>query len=229
MRLMAFRKRLLKRKGGYTMNNNIQKREIAFPVAAIFCTLNALIGIIRTLYIYSLYGLNLNLTTKLNIISSILLVVVLFMRKRGPLLWLPLGIDVTIAFFSVLPKISIVGRLSDKLLFFHVVLPILGMLNGLLFLLFAVIQDWQKESVTASNFCKIWFIPGIMSVIAYLLEVYQIYLGMLNGSISILTINWDIIIFYFPNIFSGPLVSIPMSFLLGWWLTHPYKKAKVVC
>lgn len=78
------------------MNENTQKREIAFPIAAIFCTLNALIGIIRILYISSKYGVILNFLTVLSIISSVLLVIVLFMRKRGLFLWVPLGIDLAL-------------------------------------------------------------------------------------------------------------------------------------
>lgn len=190
------------------MNENTQKQEIAFPISAIFCTLNALIEIIRIIYISSKYGVILNFLTVSSIISSVLLVIVLFMRKRGLFLWVPLGIDLAlnlISAFSGFPS--------------AVLLPIFRTVNGLLFLLFAVFQDRKEQSGAASSFRKIWFIPGIVSIIVYLFEGYQIYLGIINYNTTILNLV---------AAFSGPTVSIPMAFLLGWWLTHPYKKERPV-
>ena len=88
---------------------------------------------------------------------------------------------------------------------------IIPVVNWLLLLLFAVFQDRKNESGAAKLFQKIWFIPGILSV-------FNAFGGILGRGGANLLIN----------IVSNLLVSIPMAFLLGWWLTHPYKKEKPV-
>lgn len=210
------------------MNEKTQKREIAFPIAAVFSAIAILVGLVRLIYYF--YQLLANgvplpqifvgaIGQFVSLVSCILLTVVLFMRKRCPLLFVPLGIDLVLDFLSAFSNFSIVGRLPSWLLLSYVVSPVLSMANGVLFLLFAVFQDCKEESDAARAFRKIWFIPGIVSVVSYIFGVYQTCLGMIKGYTTILDLAYT---------FSGPLVSIPMAFLLGWWLTHPYKKEKPV-
>ena len=74
------------------------------------------------------------------------------------------------------------------------------------------ISRQKKMSPAQQNyFKKIWFIPGILSV-------FNAFGGILGRGGANLLIN----------IVSNLLVSIPMAFLLGWWLTHPYKKERAV-
>lgn len=202
------------------------KREIKFPIAAVFSSLASLSGLIRLInYFYQLLvnGIPLpqvfvgTLTQFISLAACIMLTVVLFMRKRGPLLWAPLCIDLVLALLGVF---SFVGYdIPNWLLLSYVVPPVLNMINGILYLLFAIFQDKKEASDAAGVFRKIWFIPGILSFVGYLFSIYETYLRVINGYVNILD---------FLNTFSGPLVSIPMAFLLGWWLTHPYKKERAV-
>ncbi len=202
------------------------KREIKFPIAAVFSSLASLSGLIRLInYFYQLLvnGIPLprvfvgTLTQFISLAACIMLTVVLFMRKRGPLLWAPLCIDLVLALLGIF---SFVGYdIPNWLLLSYVVPPVLNMINGILYLLFAIFQDKKEASDAAGVFRKIWFIPGILSFVGYLFSIYETYLRVINGYVNILD---------FLNTFSGPLVSIPMAFLLGWWLTHPYKKEKPI-
>ena len=209
--------------GGRNMD---EKKQIKFPIASIFCTLGVVCGLINVFLLISQMRdiqtssiLQTAVSSVVALIPSILLAVLLFMRKRGILLWIALGIDLVLDLLSLVSNFSFILRLSEWLLIFYLVLPLLGIISGLLFLLFAVFQDRKGESKAAKIFSAIWFIPGIISVISYFFNAYQAYLGIINGYIT--AMGWI-------SLFSGLLVSIPMAFLLGRWLTHPYKKEKLI-
>ena len=89
---------------------NTMKREIKFPIAAVFSSLASLSGLIRLInYFYQLLvnGIPLprvfvgTLTQFISLAACIMLTVVLFMRKRGPLLWAPLCIDLVLALLGI--------------------------------------------------------------------------------------------------------------------------------
>jgi hypothetical protein len=209
--------------GGRNMD---EKKQIKFPIASIFCTLGVVCGLINVFLLISQMRdiqtssiLQTAVSSVVALIPSILLAVLLFMRKRGILLWIALGIDLVLDLLSLVSNFSFILRLSGWLLISYLVLPLLGIISGLLFLLFAVFQDRKGKSKAAKIFSAIWFIPGIISVISYFFNAYQAYLGIINGYIT--AMGWI-------SLFSGLLVSIPMAFLLGWWLTHPYKKERAV-
>lgn len=204
------------------------KKEVKFPIAAIISTLNVLIGLINIFFTYSQIGgmpmpavLNAMVWTILSLVPSILLTVVLFMRKRNLPLFVALGLEFAMNLYGFCSFIGVYSAFLQSASVLAVLgTRAIGVLIWLLLLLFAIFQDRKEESDAASSFRKIWFIPGIVSIIVYLFEGYQIYLGIINHNTTI------------PNLiaaFSGPMVSIPMAFLLGWWLTHPYKKEKPVC
>lgn len=204
--------------GGRNMN---ETKQIKFPIAAVFSTLNVLIGLINIFVTYTTYtriiGIPMSEVHRavagsiLSLVPGILLSVVLFMRKRGPLLWITLGLELGIWLYSLCTFAFHFEFFLSVYNLIYMGIQIIPVVNWLLLLLFAVFQDRKDESGAAKLFQKIWFIPGILSV-------FNAFGGILGRGGANLLIN----------IVSNLLVSIPMAFLLGWWLTHPYKKEKPV-
>jgi hypothetical protein len=194
------------------------KKEVKFPIAAVFSTLNVLIGLINIFFTYTrMGGIPMQavpravVLTILSLASGILLTVMLFMRKRGALLWVPLGVELAIGFFSLCSFVlhhAFSSLIHDL---FYMGIQIIPVVNWLILLLFAVFQDRKEESGAAKLFRKIWFIPGIFSILSA-------FGGIVGRG------GFNLII----TIVSNLLVSIPLAFLLGWWLTHPYKKERTV-
>lgn len=91
---------------------------------------------------------------------------------------------------------------------------------ALLLLLFAAFQDWKGKSGIAKFNRAIWFVPGILYLVNNLSDLYQGYLAIINHAP-----DHDK---YMLSMFTILAVGLPMTFLLGWWLTHPYKKEKPV-
>lgn len=203
------------------MMNHMKKKEVKFPIAAVFSTLNVLIGLINIFVTYTTYtriiGIPMSEVHRavagsiLSLVLGILLTVVLFMRKRGPLLWITLGLELGIWLYSLCTFAFHFEFFLSVYNLIYMGIRIIPVVNWLLLLLFAVFQDRKDESGAAKLFQKIWFIPGILSV-------FNAFGGILGRGGANLLIN----------IVSNLLVSIPMAFLLGWWLTHPYKKEKPV-
>lgn len=204
--------------GGRNMN---ETKQIKFPIAAVFSTLNVLIGLINIFVTYTTYtriiGIPMSEVHRavagsiLSLVPGILLSVVLFMRKRGPLLWITLGLELGIWLYSLCTFAFHFEFFLSVYNLIYMGIRIIPVVNWLLLLLFAVFQDRKDESGAAKLFQKIWFIPGILSV-------FNAFGGILGRGGANLLIN----------IVSNLLVSIPMAFLLGWWLTHPYKKERPV-
>lgn len=191
------------------------KKEVKFPIAAVFSTLNVLIGLINIIFIYIRMGgiaMPAALITILSIASGILLTVMLFMRKRNLSLFIALGLEFAINLYGFC---SFIGTYSAFIQSASVLVVLgttaLGVVNWLLLLLFAIFQDRKEASNAASLFRKIWFIPGILSI-------FSSFGGIVGRGGSGLLIS----------AVSGILFGIPMAFLLGWWLTHPYKKERPV-
>ena len=155
--------------------------------------------------------------------SMVLLTVLLFMRKRNGLL---VG---TLAMQTLLPAYTLVSFLLNcgSRGFFDVYeyelhfgpmmwaigicgCYVLEILCYLLFTLMAV-TPCAKDGEKKGRLCKLWFLPGILSIlIAFAHLVGNIY--FMRSDLYCLSI----------------LFLIPMAFLLGWWLTHPYKKERPV-
>lgn len=203
------------------MMNQMSKKEVKIPIAAVFSTLNVLIGLINIFVTYTTYtriiGIPMSEVHRavawsvLSLVPSILLTIVLFMRKRGMLLWITLGLELGIWLYSLCTFAFHFEFFLSVYNLIYMGIRIIPVVNWLLLLLFAVFQDRKDESGAAKLFQKIWFIPGILSV-------FNAFGGILGRGGANLLIN----------IVSNLLVSIPMAFLLGWWLTHPYKKEKPV-
>lgn len=161
--------------------------------------------------------------------SMILLAVLLFMRKRNGLL---VG---TLAMQTLLPAFTLASFLLNcgSRGFFDVGeyyvyksglhfgpemwavgicgCYVLEILCHLLFTLMAV-TPCAKDGGKKGRLCKLWFLPGILSIlIAFAHLVGNIY--FMRSDLYCLSI----------------LFLTPMAFLLGWWLTHPYKKERPVC
>lgn len=197
------------------MNENIQKREIAFPIAAIFSTLSVLIGLINIFFIYtrmSGIAMSATLIAILSLASDILLTVMLFMRKRNLSLFIALGLVFAINLYDFC---SFIGTYSAFIQSASVLVVLgtkaIGVVNWLLLLLFAIFQDRKDASNAAGLFRKLWFIPGILSIFSSFGSI----VGRGGSGLLISAV-------------SGILFGVPMAFLLGWWLTHPYKKERPV-
>ena len=86
-------------------------------------------------------------------------------------------------------------------------------LESLCYLLLTLmtITPCAKDGERKRGLHRLWFLPGILSIfIAFTHLVGNIY--FMRSELYCLSI----------------LFLIPMAFLLGWWLTHPYKKEKPV-
>ena len=199
-----------------------ETKQIKFPIAAVFSTMNVLVMLIQCFFSYRLLrytqmGVPMRavlggmVLPVLGLAAAVFLTVVLYMRKRGVLLWAPLGLDFAGRLCSLYNFASNFQFYPSVYALFYVAMQIIPVVNCLLFLLFAVCQDQKQESGAAKTFRKLWFIPGILSVFSG----FGIVVG--SGGPGLLI-----------NAVSGILIGIPMAFLLGWWLTHPYKKEKNV-
>ena len=209
--------------GGRNMN---ETKKIKFPVAAIFCTANVLLGLISIFMTYASLPhmpwnrlLNTLLLPILSLISGIVLAVVLYQRKRRLTLFLALGLELVILLLCICDIVfsrSLWGPAWKDLLLGQAIAAVIA----LLLLLFAAFQDWKGKSGIAKFNRAIWFVPGILYLVNNLSNLHQGYLAIINHAPG-----HDK---YMLSMFSILAVGLPMTFLLGWWLTHPYKKERAV-
>ena len=155
--------------------------------------------------------------------SMILLAVLLFMRKRNSLLAGALSIQVLLPAFTLT---SFLMNCSSRDFFdvyeyelhFGPMMWAIGIcgcyvLEILCYLLLTLmtITPCAKDGERKRGLHRLWFLPGILSIfIAFAHLVGNIY--FMRSDFYCLAI----------------LFLVPMTFLLGWWLTHPYKKEKPV-
>lgn len=160
----------------------------------------------------------------LSIGSMVLLAVLLFMRKRNGLLVGVLVIQTLLPAFtlvSFLLNFRSRGFMNAPVYRFHFgaswwLVGICGcyMLEILFHLLitFMAATPCDRDGGNKGRLHKIWFLPGILSFfIAFAYLVGDIYF-MSTSEVYNLT----------------RIFLVPMAFLLGWWLTHPYKKDKPI-
>lgn len=203
-----------------------ETKKIKFPVASIFCTANVLLGLISIFMTYASLPhmpwnrlLNTLLLPILSLISGIVLAAVLYQRKRRLTLFLALGLELVIPLLGICDIVfsrSLWGPAWKDLLLGQAIAAVIA----LLLLLFAAFQDWKGKSGIAKFNRAIWFIPGILYLVNNLSDLYQEYLAIINHAP-----DHDK---YMLSMFTILAVGLPMTFLLGWWLTHPYKKERAV-
>ena len=155
--------------------------------------------------------------------SMILLAVLLFMRKRNSLLAGALSIQVLLPAFTLT---SFLMNCSSRDFFdvyeyelhFGPMMWAIGIcgcyvLEILCYLLLTLmtITPCAEDGEHKRRLHRLWFLPGILGVF--------IAFAHLVGNIYFMRSD-----FYCLSI----LFLVPMTFLLGWWLTHPYKKEKPV-
>ena len=153
--------------------------------------------------------------------SMILLAVLLFMRKRNSLLAGALSIQVLLPAFTLT---SFLMNCSSRDFFdvyeyelhFGPMMWAIGIcgcyvLEILCYLLLTLmtITPCAEDGEHKRRLHRLWFLPGILGVF--------IAFAHLVGNIYFMRSD-----FYCLSI----LFLVPMTFLLGWWLTHPYKKEK---
>ena len=211
-----------------------ETKKLKFPIASIFTALLAL-GLIENLrYLLlragmldqmigyrmavefgSTYSVPHIIYQILLIGSMVLLTVLLFMRKRNGLL------SGALAMQALLPVFTLVSFLlnSGSRGFFETyeyelhfgpkmwAIGICGcyVLESLCYLLLTLmtITPCAKDGERKRGLHRLWFLPGIL------------------GAGNIYFKRSDL--FFFSDLF-----LTPMAFLLGWWLTHPYKKERPV-
>lgn len=219
-----------------------ETKKLKFPVASIFTallalglienlrslllragTLDQMIGYRMVVEFGSTHSVPHILYQILLIGSMVLLTVLLFMRKRNGLL------SGALAMQALLPVFTLVSFLlnSGSRGFFETyeyelhfgpkmwAIGICGcyVLEILCYLLLTLmtITPCAKDGKHKRGVHRLWFLPGILSIfIAFAHFAGNIYFKRSD-------------LYGFSDLF-----QIPMAFLLGWWLTHPYKKEKPV-
>lgn len=219
-----------------------ETKKLKFPVASIFTallalglienlrslllragTLDQMIGYRMVVEFGSTHSVPHILYQILLIGSMVLLTVLLFMRKRNGLL------SGALAMQALLPVFTLVSFLlnSGSRGFFETyeyelhfgpkmwAIGICGcyVLEILCYLLLTLmtITPCAKDGERKRGLHRLWFLPGILSIfIAFAHFAGNIYFKRSD-------------LYGFSDLF-----QIPMAFLLGWWLTHPYKKEKPV-
>lgn len=219
-----------------------ETKKLKFPVASIFTallalglienlrslllragTLDQMIGYRMVVEFGSTHSVPHILYQILLIGSMVLLTVLLFMRKRNGLL------SGALAMQALLPVFTLVSFLlnSGSRGFFETyeyelhfgpkmwAIGICGcyVLEILCYLLLTLmtITPCAKDGKHKRGLHRLWFLPGILSIfIAFAHFAGNIYFKRSD-------------LYGFSDLF-----QIPMAFLLGWWLTHPYQKEKPV-
>lgn len=153
--------------------------------------------------------------------SMLLLAVLLFMRKRNGLLAGALAIQALLPAFTL---VSFLLNCSSRGFFdvyeyelhFGPMMWAIGIcgcyvLEILCYSLFTFMAITPCTEDNGNKRRQLWFLPGVLSIlIVFAHSVGNIY--FMRSDLYFLSI----------------LFLIPMTFLLGWWLTHPYKKEKPV-
>lgn len=155
--------------------------------------------------------------------SMVLLAVLLFIRKRNGILAGALAVQTLLPAFTLVSFLLNCGSrgffdVYEYKLHFGPMMWAIGicgcyMLEILCYLLltFMAVTPCAKDGVNKGRLHRLWFLPGILGIfIAFAHFVGNIYFKRSDLS------------------FFSDLFLIPMAFLLGWWLTHPYKKEKPV-
>lgn len=205
-------------------SNSKQKQQIKFPVAVVFAIIFALFQLVLSLLFlnWARYITGGYTALFLQIITFLLfafLIVVLFVRENKGLLVTALGLlcfvpisgfgQIMTYTFSYLYYDSEMWDFFLSLSGLATIATYLAELGSMLLVFIFAIAAFKKDTNAAKVCRKIWFLSGILSFCYF--AGYTIFC---RGVQSILT--------------SVQLAigEVPMMFLLGWWLTHPYKKEK---
>ena len=219
-----------------------ETKKLKFPIASIFAVILAF-GLLTNLYrlrvrsgwmdsqigyrmvveFGSTYSVLHILYQVLLIGSMILLAVLLFMRKRNSLLAGALAIQALLPAFTLTSFLLNCGSrgffdVYEYELHFGPMMWAIGIcgcyvLEILCYLLLALmtITPCAGDGEHKRGLHRLWFLPGILGIfIAFAHLVGNIY--FMRSDLYCLSV----------------LFLIPMAFLLGWWLTHPYKKERPV-
>ena len=218
-----------------------ETKKLKFPVASIF-TVFVIAGMAMDLYIYltrpykfdDRIGYRILVEfggtyTPLHLIyqalligSMVLLVVLLFMRKRNGLLAGALAVQALLPAFSLVSFLINSGSRGFFEAFeyepFGPVMWAIGIcgsyaLKLLCYLLLTLmaVTPCAEAGARGRGLQRLWFVPGILSI-------FISFADFVGSGYFVYSAPYIIVI----------LFQIPMAFLLGRWLTHPYKKEKPV-
>ena len=179
------------------MNQEENRRQVAFPIAAWFCV----VGVVLSVISRPINGYSYNLFSIVSYLINIALAVVLFMRKRDVPLFAMAGVKAAWCVYTMCSNLSHwIGRRSAAFVLQKAFFNFLPVLFWAILILFAVVRDRRDNSPAANVFKKIWFVPGILKALTILSDY--------SGILSIL--SW--------------LVYTIEIFLLGYWIMFPYGK-----
>lgn len=218
-----------------------ETKKLKFPVASIF-TVFVIAGMAMDLYIYLTRPYKFDdrigycilvefggTYTPLHLIyqalligSMVLLVVLLFMRKRNGLLVGALAVQALLPAFSLVSFLINSGSRGFFEAFeyepFGPVMWAIGIcgsyaLKLLCYLLLTLmaVTPCAEAGARGRGLQRLWFVPGILSI-------FISFADFVGSGYFVYSAPYIIVI----------LFQIPMAFLLGRWLTHPYKKEKPV-
>lgn len=218
-----------------------ETKKLKFPVASIF-TVFVIAGMAMDLYIYltrpykfdDRIGYRILVEfggtyTPLHLIyqalligSMVLLVVLLFMRKRNGLLAGALAVQALLPAFSLVSFLINSGSRGFFEAFeyepFGPVMWAIGIcgsyaLKLLCYLLLTLmaVTPCAEAGARGRGLQRLWFVPGILSI-------FISFADFVGSGYFVYSAPYIIVI----------LFQIPMAFLLGRWLTHPYKKEKLI-
>ena len=154
--------------------------------------------------------------------SMVLLTVLLFMRKRNGLLAGALAVQALLLAFSLVSFLINSGSRGFFEAFeyepFGPVMWAIGIcgsyaLKLLCYLLLTLmaVTPCAEAGARGRGLQRLWFVPGILSI-------FISFADFVGSGYFVYSAPYIIVI----------LFQIPMAFLLGRWLTHPYKKEKPV-
>lgn len=205
-----------------TRNEAEQVKVIKFPAAFVFAVLIVVFQIVSNL-LYIIYGRPvvgfMIAPAILTIVAMLLLCVGLLVRKSRALLILGLLVYLIVPLSAIYR--ACYGRwytfsLEALWYFASGSLPNLAAclcyITQFVFvavlLVFAIVA-FRRETGAAKLCGYLFFIPGLLGLFYMGASLFESYLWMTTFSS-----------------FLQAFLEVPMLFLLGWWLTHPYKKPK---
>ena len=133
------------------MNQEENRRQVAFPIAAWFCVAGVVLSVISR----PINGSSYNLFSIVSYLINIALAAVLFMRKRDVPLFAMMGVKTAWCVYTMCSNLSHwIGRRSAAFVLQKAFFNFLSVLLWAILILFAVVRDRRDNSPAANVFKK---------------------------------------------------------------------------
>lgn len=214
------------------MENTNPKPEVKLPIAAILEVFIAL-GTIITQTAFQIsqlhnggYNAFFVIELLLSVIAPIMLCILLFMRKRSGVLTIPFFIFILLAVKNMRVGF-LVGR--PDLMATIISQNALLILEDVLIIVFIFAMYHKPEGGLARFSKAIWFIPGILGVLSAILNfIYRCATLGYSYGFDVDAVMVASLILNSIGMFFGAALDTAFLLLLGWWITHPFKKPRPV-